>query len=61
MSLLRKRCVIIAAIAIVVMPSAWLLGRDTGSGDVSIIAPVKRGDFEVTVTTSGELLNQVIR
>ena len=36
--------------------SAWALARDRGGpqGDVGVV-PVKRGDFSVTVTTSGEL------
>ncbi len=37
------------------MPGTWLLARDPGVSDATIIAPVKRGDFRVTVTTSGEL------
>ncbi len=55
MSVLRRRGLLTAAIAIVVVPGTWLLARDPGVSDATIIAPVKRGDFKVTVTTSGEL------
>ncbi|MDH3455809.1 MAG: efflux RND transporter periplasmic adaptor subunit [Gemmatimonadota bacterium] len=54
MSLLRRRSVLITLVAVLAL-SGWLLVRDTGAEDASIIAPVKRGDFRVTVTTSGEL------
>jgi hypothetical protein len=55
MSVLRKRGVIIAIVAAVALPAAWALARDTGASDAAIVAVVKRGDFAVTVTTSGEL------
>jgi RND family efflux transporter MFP subunit len=55
MTVLRKRNVIIAVVAAVTIPAAWALARDTGATDAAIIALVKRGDFAVTVTTSGEL------
>jgi hypothetical protein len=54
-TVLRKRNVIIAVVAAVVIPAAWALARDTGVTDAAIVALVKRGDFAVTVTTSGEL------
>jgi hypothetical protein len=55
MTVLRKRNVIVAVVAAVAIPAAWALARDTGATDAAIIALVKRGDFAVTVTTSGEL------
>jgi len=55
MSVLRRRGLLSVAIAIIVVPGAWLLARDPGVSDATIIAPVKRGDFTITVTTSGEL------
>ena len=44
-----------AALLALGIPGAWLLARDAGDGDPSIVASVKRGDFKVMVTTSGEL------
>ncbi len=56
MSLVRNRGAWIAVVAaIIVVPGAWLLARDKGSADSPVVARVKRGDFRVTVTTSGEL------
>lgn len=37
------------------IPTAWLLARDTGSDDPSLVASVDRGEFTVTVQTTGEL------
>jgi len=36
-------------------PGAWLLARGAAPADAALVAPVKRGEFRVTVTTSGEL------
>jgi RND family efflux transporter MFP subunit len=36
-------------------PTAWLMARTTGPADSAIVARVKKGDFKVVVTTSGEL------
>jgi RND family efflux transporter MFP subunit len=44
-----------ALAAVIVVPGAWFLARGKGSTDSPVIARVKRGDFRVTVTTSGEL------
>ncbi len=56
MRLLRTRGALLAALAaVIVVPGAWLLARDKTSDDSPVIARVKRGDFRVTVTTSGEL------
>jgi RND family efflux transporter MFP subunit len=58
MSLLRSpRFVIPAGILLLGIPGAWLLARDTkGGGDSTVSTKVKKGDFKVVVTTSGELL-----
>jgi multidrug efflux pump subunit AcrA (membrane-fusion protein) len=56
MQFLRTRRFIIAALLVVIgVPATYLLARDRGTAESSLIAPVKRGDFRVTVTTSGEL------
>lgn len=54
--LLRTRRFLIAAIVVLIgAPGAWLLARDTKGADDALIAKVKRGDFKVIVTSSGEL------
>src|SRR5688572_9950018 len=56
MAFLRRRWVILtAAILVLGIPGAWLLARDSGTEDSSVVARVRRGEFKVTVTTSGEL------
>jgi hypothetical protein len=56
MRFLRTRRFLIAAIVLVLgAPATWLLARDKSTGDATLIGQVKRGDFRVTVTTSGEL------
>ena len=57
MRLLRTRWFVIGAIvAVVAVPSAWLMARSTGtSANKSVTARVKRGDFKVVVTTAGDL------
>jgi multidrug efflux pump subunit AcrA (membrane-fusion protein) len=46
----------IAAIAVaLIIPTTWLLARDKATTDNALVGQVKRGDFRVTVTTSGEL------
>jgi RND family efflux transporter MFP subunit len=54
---LRARLRYVGALtALLVGASAWLYARDTGGvNEASGVVPVKRGDFEVVVTTSGEL------
>jgi multidrug efflux pump subunit AcrA (membrane-fusion protein) len=53
--LLRTRRFIIAALVVLIgAPSAWLLARDAKADD-TLIAKVKKGDFKITVTSSGEL------
>lgn len=48
---------LLTAVAVLVLgaPTAWLLAGDSPSDDVSVAAPVQRGEFAVTVTTAGEL------
>jgi multidrug efflux pump subunit AcrA (membrane-fusion protein) len=46
--------VIIAAV-VVGVPGAWLLARGPAKADPRVVAYVKRGEFKVIVTTSGEL------
>jgi multidrug efflux pump subunit AcrA (membrane-fusion protein) len=54
--LLRTRRFLIAALVVLIgAPAAWLLARDTKSADEVLIAKVKKGEFKVTVTSSGEL------
>ena len=56
MAILRNRWFIVGAAALLlVVPSAWLMARDSGADDTTLVARVKRGDFKVNVTTSGEL------
>jgi len=57
MRLLRTRWFVIGAIvAVVAIPSAWLMARGTGTGgSKSVTGRVKRGDFKVVVTTAGDL------
>lgn len=54
MSIRPNRRVLIIA-AVLAIPAAWLLARDTGSDDPTLVARVKRGAFNVTVQTTGEL------
>ena len=52
----RTRGFVVATAALVLgTPAVWLMARDTAAGDAPVIARVKRGEFRVTVTTSGEL------
>lgn len=56
MAMIRNRWFIVGAVALLlVVPSAWLMARDSGPDDASVVARVKKGDFKVNVTTSGEL------
>ena len=56
MRLLRRRWFQVAAVVVLVLVSAsWLIARDVKGGDETLIAKVKKGDFKVTVTSSGEL------
>ena len=55
MRVIKNRWFIIGAIVLLLVPGAWLMARDTATEDNSVVARVKKGDFKVTVTTSGEL------
>lgn len=56
MSFLKNRRVqAVGVILLLVLPGAWLLARDDAGESSPLIAPVSRGEFKVTVTTSGEL------
>lgn len=50
-----RRMLVASAIGILTLPSAWLLARGSAAGDGALLARVKRGPFQVTVTVSGEL------
>lgn len=53
--LLKKWPVVVAILAVVLVPGAWLMARDKGNPDAGISTIVTRAPFKVTVTTSGEL------
>ncbi len=57
MNLLRSRRsrLVLAGLVVLGIPGAWLLARDSGVDESALVARVKRGQFKVTVTTSGEL------
>src|SRR5947207_9745857 len=56
MRLIRNRWFIVGALALLlVLPSAWLMARGSAKEDATLVARVKKGEFKVTVTTSGEL------
>lgn len=52
---LRGRTLIIAGIVVVGAPAAWLLAHQRSGSTNALVARAKRGEFKVTVTTSGEL------
>jgi hypothetical protein len=51
----HPRLVIALAIAILVIPGAWLVAGKPADTGPSVVAAVRRGPFAVLVTTSGEL------
>jgi RND family efflux transporter MFP subunit len=55
MRLPRTRSLIAAAVVVVGVPVAYLLARPPETTDASVVAQATRGEFKVTVTTSGEL------
>jgi RND family efflux transporter MFP subunit len=56
MTFLKTRRLLVAAIVLVlVVPGAWLLARDVKGSDEALIAKVRKGEFKVIVTSSGEL------
>ena len=50
-----RRFLIAAAVLILAVPATLLLARDRATSESTLVSQVKRGDFRVTVTTSGEL------
>ena len=50
-----RRFLIAAAVVVIGAPVTYLLARDKGTAESTLVSQVKRGDFRVTVTTSGEL------
>ena len=56
MRFLRTRRFLIAALLLLVaVPTTYVLARDPVSTETALVSQVKRGDFRVNVTTSGEL------
>ena len=56
MRIIRNRKFIIASVVVLLgVTTAFLMARDTAVADSSLVARVKKGEFKVTVTTSGEL------
>lgn len=56
MGILKNRRVqIVVVIALLAIPGAWLLARDDSGESSPLVAPVSKGEFKVSVTTSGEL------
>ncbi|NOT09257.1 MAG: HlyD family efflux transporter periplasmic adaptor subunit [Gemmatimonadales bacterium] len=51
----NRRTLIAIAVLVIGGPAAWLLARDTEGVEKSVIARVRKGEFKVVVTTSGEL------
>lgn len=49
------KSVLIAVVLLLGVPSVWLLARGVSPTDDVVTASVKRGDFKINVTTSGEL------
>lgn len=50
-----RRSVIIAVLLLLGIPSAWLLAGKPAGTEAAVVATVQKGEFKVTVTTSGEL------
>ncbi len=50
-----RRFLIVAAVLVIGLPAAWLLARSPRESESRLMAPVRKGDFAVTVTVSGEL------
>ena len=56
MLFLRTHRLLVAGVVLVLgAPTAWLLGGNPATDDRAVVATVRRGEFTVTVTTSGEL------
>src|SRR5438132_2942296 len=56
MRIIKNRWFIVGIVLVLLaVPSAWLMARGNGKEDTSLVARVKKGEFKVNVTTSGEL------
>ena len=51
----KRQLLIAAGVLAVGVPTTYLLARDKATTENTLVGQVKRGDFQVTVTTSGEL------
>ena len=51
----RPRAILLALVLLLGLPTAWVMARDTDEVADTGVVDVKRGEFLVTVTTSGEL------
>jgi RND family efflux transporter MFP subunit len=54
----RRWMALLGAVLLVAAVIAWYVGPATSSHDGDVVVTVKRGDFDVVVTTSGELQAQ---
>jgi RND family efflux transporter MFP subunit len=54
-ALARHRPYWAAALIVLATPVAWLVAHEAAPPESALVARVKRGEFKVTVTTSGEL------
>jgi multidrug efflux pump subunit AcrA (membrane-fusion protein) len=50
-----RRALIGLFLLIIAVPTVWLMARTKGPADNAVVARVARGDFAVTVTSTGEL------
>lgn len=50
-----RRLWALGALLLIAIPTTWLLAGESGEGPAAATAVVRRGDFAVTVSTSGEL------
>lgn len=46
---------LVGGVGILALGGIWMVARDAGAADAALVAKVQRGDFAVTVSTSGEL------
>jgi len=54
-ALRSRRSLVVGGLLLIGVPAAWLLARNPAGAEAAVVAQVKRGEFRVTVTTSGEL------
>ena len=55
MRLTRTHKLLLGGAVLIAVPAAWLLAKGPSGGDSAVVTRVKRGEFKVVVTTSGEL------